>query len=85
MEAASELRASLGPLLLPVPFLSGVRLQHFTAGNMRSRLVIVERGCGTTWTQRGGEGISYQLLVSSSGRLSEKELRHGAVQRQAGF
>ena len=82
---SSELQASLGPLLLPVPFLSGVRLQHFPAGNMSSRRVIVDRGCGTTWTQRGGEGISYQLLVSSSGRLSEEELRLGAVQCQAGF
>ena len=37
MEAAGELQASSGPLLLPVPFLSGVRLQHFTAGNVSSR------------------------------------------------
>ena len=38
-----------------------------------------------TWTRRGGEGISYQLLVSSSSRLSEEELRRGEEQCQAGF
>ena len=63
MEAASELQASLGPLLLPVPFLSGVRLQHFIAGNVSSR--VGDSGEGL-WKDMDSEGRGGNSLSASS-------------------